>query len=107
MLLRKLNRLAPNVEVMAYADETAPDSNILWCTSNKMFHKIKQLDRDACQGVIQISVFNCGCDSMMIEIFRDELKKKRIPYLVLVVDEHSAQAGFDTRLEAFVDSVGW
>ena len=106
-ILKTLNRLVSNVEVMAFSEKMAPDSHILWCTSNKMFHKITGLHHDRYAGVIQIAVFNCGCDSMMIEIFRSVLKKKRIPYMVLILDEHSAQAGLDTRLEAFIDSIGW
>ena len=44
---------------------------------------------------------------MMIEIFRNILKEKNIPYMVIILDEHTAQAGTDTRLEAFVDSLEW
>jgi predicted nucleotide-binding protein (sugar kinase/HSP70/actin superfamily) len=58
-------------------------------------------------GVIHISSFNCGCDSIMVEFFRELLQEKQIPYLVLVMDEHAAQNGVETRLEAFVDSMRW
>jgi len=105
-ILHTLRRLVPRVEALPYLDETDPGSPILWCTSNKMLHRLSGLDRRACAAVVQISVFNCGCDSMMIELFRSVLSDKGVPYLVLIVDEHSARAGMDTRLEAFVDSVG-
>jgi predicted nucleotide-binding protein (sugar kinase/HSP70/actin superfamily) len=59
------------------------------------------------QGVIHLSSFNCGCDSIMVEFFRELLRDKKTPYMVLIMDEHSAQGGFETRLEAFVDSMGW
>ena len=44
---------------------------------------------------------------MMIELFRVTLRETKIPYLVLALDEHTAPAGLETRLEAFVDSLGW
>jgi predicted nucleotide-binding protein (sugar kinase/HSP70/actin superfamily) len=43
----------------------------------------------------------------VMEFNRDILKTKGIPTMTLVVDEHAAQAGTDTRLEAFVDSTRW
>jgi predicted nucleotide-binding protein (sugar kinase/HSP70/actin superfamily) len=44
---------------------------------------------------------------MLIDTYRTEIQKKKIPYLVLILDEHSGQAGLETRLEAFIDSTGW
>jgi predicted nucleotide-binding protein (sugar kinase/HSP70/actin superfamily) len=72
-----------------------------------MYDTLRRLDPEKCIGVIQLSSFNCGCDSIVGEIFRGVLKEKGIPYMTLILDEHSAQAGVDTRLEAFIDSVGW
>ena len=43
----------------------------------------------------------------MLETSRSVLKEKSIPFIVLIIDEHSALAGVDTRLEAFIDSVRW
>ncbi len=47
--------------------------------------------------------FRCGPDSFLTHYVRDEMKGK--PYLHLEVDEHSADAGMVTRLEAFLDSL--
>jgi predicted nucleotide-binding protein (sugar kinase/HSP70/actin superfamily) len=33
------------------------------------------------------------------------LREKKIPCMTLVLDEHAGQAGVDTRLEAFTDSI--
>jgi predicted nucleotide-binding protein (sugar kinase/HSP70/actin superfamily) len=30
-----------------------------------------------------------------------------IPFIVLTIDEHSGEAGMDTRLEAFIDMIRW
>lgn len=53
------------------------------------------------QGIIYLSSFACGTDSVTIEFIKDRLPK--FPILVLKIDEHSGEAGFDTRIEAFVD----
>ena len=55
-------------------------------------------------GMIYLSPFACGIDSLVTEFIEHRLRKERqIPYLKLTVDEHSGEAGFDTRLEAFLD----
>ena len=52
---------------------------------------------------IYITNFSCGPDSFILHFFRDVLKGK--PYLEIEIDEHSADAGVVTRLEAFLDSL--
>jgi len=52
---------------------------------------------------IYISNFGCGPDSFISHFFHDRLEGK--PYLQLEFDEHSADAGVITRLEAFLDSL--
>jgi predicted nucleotide-binding protein (sugar kinase/HSP70/actin superfamily) len=91
------------------ADDGEPvaASFVRWAASNRVLQRLQTVRADSCAGVIQMSCFNCGCDSMMTEIFRETLAKKRIPYMALVLDEHAASAGLDTRLEAFVDSLMW
>jgi predicted nucleotide-binding protein (sugar kinase/HSP70/actin superfamily) len=72
-----------------------------------MYRKLQQLDMHTYAGVIQLSTFNCGTDAMMTERFRRMCKHNGVPYLLLMLDEHSGRAGVDTRLEAFVDSLAW
>ncbi|MDP4178482.1 MAG: acyl-CoA dehydratase activase-related protein [Bacillota bacterium] len=52
-------------------------------------------------GIVYISSFACGIDSVVIELIKDKLKN--FPLLLLKIDEHTGEAGFDTRLEAFSD----
>lgn len=53
------------------------------------------------QGIIYISSFACGIDSVVIELIKNALGD--FPFLVLKVDEQTGEAGFHTRLEAFAD----
>lgn len=52
-------------------------------------------------GIIYISSFACGIDSVVIELVKERIGD--FPTLVLKIDEHSGEAGLDTRVEAFVD----
>lgn len=47
--------------------------------------------------------FSCGPDSFITHKFRNYMDKK--PFLTLEFDQHTANAGFDTRIEAFLDIV--
>ena len=50
-----------------------------------------------------ITNFSCGPDSFLISYFRDENGSK--PSLTLELDSHTADAGLNTRIEAFLDVV--
>lgn len=52
-------------------------------------------------GIIYISSFACGIDSIVIELIKDKLNN--FPILVLKVDEQTGEAGVETRIEAFTD----
>lgn len=53
---------------------------------------------------LYLSHFNCGPDSFIVHYVREALKHK--PFLTIELDEHSADAGAITRLEAYLDSIG-
>jgi predicted CoA-substrate-specific enzyme activase len=53
---------------------------------------------------VYLTNFGCGPDSFISHFFREEMAGK--PYLQLEIDEHSADAGAITRIEAFLDSLG-
>jgi predicted nucleotide-binding protein (sugar kinase/HSP70/actin superfamily) len=57
-------------------------------------------------GIINVSSFGCGQDSFtnaLVEYYVTKHSQK--PYLNLVMDEHTADAGLNTRVEAFLDMV--
>lgn len=53
------------------------------------------------EGVVYISSFACGIDSVITELIKDSIGE--FPMLILKIDEHTGEAGVDTRIEAFVD----
>lgn len=54
-------------------------------------------------GLIALNAFGCGPDSLMIEKIIRKAKQFNKPILNLTIDEQTGEAGFVTRLEAFVD----
>ncbi len=57
-------------------------------------------------GVIGIAAFGCGPDSLMIDtIHRQATKLRGTPFMNLTLEEHTAEAGVVTRVEAFLDMI--
>ena len=63
-------------------------------------HYLKDIKID---GLITLTAFGCGPDSLMIERITRQAKRFNKPLLNLTIDEQTGEAGFITRLEAFVD----
>lgn len=63
-------------------------------------HYMKDIRID---GLITLTAFGCGPDSLMIERITRKAKHYNKPLLNLTIDEQTGEAGFITRLEAFVD----
>jgi len=59
--------------------------------------------RSDADGIISVSAFGCGPDSVMLELVKRAAKRVGKPFLNLVIDEHTADGGLVTRIEAFVD----
>jgi len=77
---------------------------IYWANEHEMTgcagHYLKDNKID---GLITITAFGCGPDSLMVERITRKSKQFNKPLLNLTIDEHTGEAGFITRLEAFVD----
>ena len=54
-------------------------------------------------GIITINAFGCGPDSLMLERIARYSRRMNKPILHLSIDEHTGEAGFVTRIEAFID----
>lgn len=57
-------------------------------------------------GVIGVVAFGCGPDSLMMDMVqRQAIKLGTTPFMSLTLEEHTAEAGIVTRLEAFLDMI--
>jgi predicted nucleotide-binding protein (sugar kinase/HSP70/actin superfamily) len=61
--------------------------------------------RSDIDGVIFLISFACGPDSLIQEIVMRDMKESQIPYLSLVLDEHSGESGLVTRIQALIEMI--
>jgi len=62
--------------------------------------------QDGADGIIGILTFGCGPDSLMMEMVRRRANRLgTTPFMSLVLEEHTAETGMITRLEAFLDMI--
>ncbi len=61
-----------------------------------------EIAKDKVDGIIFISAFPCGPDSLVNELV---FRKLKIPYLNLIIDDLDSLTGFETRIESFIDIV--
>jgi predicted nucleotide-binding protein (sugar kinase/HSP70/actin superfamily) len=76
-----------------------------WEFAKEIMEKIDEVLKYKIDGAIEISSFACGCDAVLKEFVEKKFKENKIPFLYLIIDEHTGEAGFQTRLEAFVDTI--
>ena len=77
--------------------------NMYWKYGQKILAAARFIARDKRLYALYITNFGCGPDSFISKFFPKEVGGK--PYLMIDIDEHSADAGVMTRCEAFLDSL--
>jgi predicted nucleotide-binding protein (sugar kinase/HSP70/actin superfamily) len=64
------------------------------------------MDNDKIDGMLILTSFACGVDSLSVElIHRMANKTYDKPFMILTFDEQTGEANFNTRLEAFIDLI--
>jgi len=114
-LIKRLTNLGFNVITPEMVNPKEIEKNLralfkplFWSQSNKVLGAAFYLfKRPEVEGVIHISSFSCGTDAWVGRLIEFEAKKHGKPLMRIVVDEHTAEAGLVTRLEAFTDLVRW
>jgi predicted CoA-substrate-specific enzyme activase len=76
---------------------------VYWAYGQKILRAAEIIKSDPRLFAIYLSNFSCGPDSFLMTFFKDIMSKK--PCLQLELDEHSADAGVITRLEAYLESL--
>lgn len=81
---------------------------MFWSFGSKIigsaFAMMEEIEVD---GIIYVSSFGCGIDSVLLDIIERKARQKRIPFTLLTLDEHTGEAGVNTRIEAFIDMIKW
>jgi predicted CoA-substrate-specific enzyme activase len=79
-----------------------PDSrNMYWAMGEIIMNAAKYCSENDNLFGTYITNFSCGPDSFLLGYFRDTMGRK--PSLTLELDSHVADAGLETRIEAFLD----
>lgn len=84
-------------------DEVAPVHHMFWATGQMILKAAALVRRHPQLFAAYITNFSCGPDSFIVSYFRDAMGQK--PSLTLELDSHTADAGIDTRIEAFLDVI--
>jgi predicted nucleotide-binding protein (sugar kinase/HSP70/actin superfamily) len=58
---------------------------------------------DKVDGIAVVVSMGCGPDSLVAEFMREEAAARGVPFLQLIMDEHTGMAGVVTRIEAFIE----
>jgi predicted nucleotide-binding protein (sugar kinase/HSP70/actin superfamily) len=87
----------------AELSDEALHSSIYWSYGQKILRAAEIIKRDERLFGVYLSNFSCGPDSFLMTFFKDIMGSK--PCLQLEIDEHSADAGVITRIEAFLESL--
>ena len=97
-------------EAVARREAASLPKRLFWTLNQQMTGAAFYFLRDGrAQGLLQVTSFGCGPDSMTGELITRQAYSNSngtVPFLDLVLDEHSGEAGLVTRLEAFLDMVG-
>ncbi len=99
--------------------EMVEEEKIRYCTSKlpkRMFWTHGQkivgsafalIEEKEIDGIIYVSSFGCGLDSVLIEFVERKAKEFKMPFTLLTIDEQTGEAGVNTRVEAFLDMLEW
>jgi predicted nucleotide-binding protein (sugar kinase/HSP70/actin superfamily) len=115
-LLGRLSRLGVEVitpdqlplEVIETEAARLP-KRLFWTLGKRIVGSVLHfLGREDIDGIIHVSSFGCGPDSLVGDLVeRFSHRSRRMPFLYLTLDEQTGEAGLQTRIEAFIDMLAW
>jgi predicted nucleotide-binding protein (sugar kinase/HSP70/actin superfamily) len=76
--------------------------SLYWIYNKELIGSIKLLE-DKIDGIILLTAFPCGPDSLVNELIIR--KSKKIPTINIILDELQGEAGLQTRIESFMDII--
>lgn len=111
-LVKKLNNMNVGVITEEFVNKEHIEKEVkklfkkpFWTFAKNSYGSTVYLTKNkSINGIIYISSFACGIDSVVIELIKEQTQD--MPLLILKIDEQTGEAGFDTRIEAFVDMLG-
>jgi predicted nucleotide-binding protein (sugar kinase/HSP70/actin superfamily) len=111
-LIKKLNNmgidiLTPemvNIEEAERLLANRMEKKIYWTLGREIIAAAYlMVEKKLVDGIIYLISFGCALDSLLQELVSFKTKSEDMPYMQLVIDEHTSEVGLLTRLEAFVE----
>ncbi|MFA4916425.1 MAG: acyl-CoA dehydratase activase [Syntrophales bacterium] len=84
-------------------EEEAVDDGMYWSAGQVILKAARFVEKHPQLFGCYITNFSCGPDSFLVGYFRNIMGRK--PFLTLELDSHVADAGLETRIEAFLDII--
>lgn len=83
------------------------EKRMFWSSGKNLIGSaLYMMDNDKIDGMLILTSFGCGVDSLSVElIHRLAQRAYKKPFMILTFDEHTGEANFNTRLEAFIDLI--
>lgn len=79
---------------------------LFWTFTNKLLGAGEEFFHNGkVDGLIHVTAFACGPDSLLGKIFELESEKTQIPFMTIRIDEHTGESHLQTRVEAFTDMI--
>ena len=114
-LVQKIQNLGADIITTDYFDsrnlrENAKclDKPLFWNYGTKALGcTYEVINSQAIDGIIFLTCFGCGADSFVGYMVERRVRQCKIPFMTLLLDEHTGEAGMNTRIEAFMDTINW
>ncbi|TIH19375.1 activase [Marinifilum sp. JC120] len=90
-------------DMLPRSEKCGDELNMYWATGEQIMDAAKLVAAHPKLFGTYITNFSCGPDSFLLGHFRKVMGRK--PSLTLELDSHTADAGIETRIEAFLDIV--
>jgi len=93
------------VDFMPFSPELVPAEyrDVFWAYGQRIISALDQVRQNPNLSAIFLSNFSCGPDSFILSYAEQIMDTK--PLLILTLDEHGADTGYITRLEAYLDVI--
>jgi Uncharacterized protein conserved in bacteria len=115
-MIQKLQKFGAEVITNDMVDESVINQNVrslqkpmFWNFGRKAIGSAMHFAGDLeVDGIIYVMSFGCGIDSFVCDLVERKLRRNSdVPFILITIDEHSGEAGLNTRLEAFIDMIEW
>jgi len=93
------------VDFIPFSDDAVPEEyrDVFWAYGQRILGALEAVRANEQLFAVYLSNFSCGPDSFLLSYAERIMSDK--PMLILTLDEHGADTGYLTRIEAFLDVI--